>query len=127
MKRSKTRHQGDLFEGLSRPALPENLKHHVLARARHAARDQRSLTDRLWENRGLRLAWAASVILLCGAQLYLAGPVPAMARPAVTRPAAEPGLAPFLARHPTEDSSDPLRVVGFPMLFWPRVDLDEVS
>lgn len=121
------RHEPDLFTGMKRPALPGDLKHRVLSRARQAARSRPSWIDRLWESHALRLAWAASVILLCAVQLYLAGPPPATAHPTTARPDAEPGFAPFLARHPTEESSDATRVAGFPMLFWTLVDLDEVS
>ena len=134
MKRSeKHRHEPDLFAGFERPALSPDLKQQMLQRARYAARSQPSLTDRLWENHRLRLAWATTMVVLCLAHLYLAGPLmspyfePTRTRPADSVTAAESDLAPFLARHRTRDSSDSLRLRAFPMLLVPIVDLDDVS
>lgn len=120
----------DLFTGLGRPKLPPGLKPRILTRARSAARSRPPLTDLLWESRRLRWAWAAMVVLLFAAQLILAAPLisppggPADP-PAGPLAAAEPDLAPFLARHRIRDSEESPRLGG--RLFMPPIHLAPLS
>jgi len=84
---------------------PEELRARTLAAARGALRQgatearppaRRALTDRLWESRGLRLAWAA-VVVACLAANFLLGRarVPPPPRGGATAPAS--GLAAIAA------------------------------
>lgn len=57
----------DPLAGLSPPSAPPELKARVLAATRSALREPPppvDLLNRIWESRPLRLAWAASVLLL---------------------------------------------------------------
>lgn len=65
-----------IFRGLQPPELPDDLPPLVLSRARAALREpayRRDVWARILHNRGLRLAWAASVAALCFANLMLGG------------------------------------------------------
>jgi hypothetical protein len=55
-----------LMEGLAPPQPPPDLRSKVLAaaRARMAAEPIPDIWSRVWNHRGLRLAWAATVVLL---------------------------------------------------------------
>jgi len=75
------------FRDLRPPAAPAGLRERALARARAAAEagapaaldgkdrtdrpGRRGLTDRLWESRPLRMAWAAALVALVAVNLYL--------------------------------------------------------
>jgi hypothetical protein len=71
--------QESLLFGTRPPAAPATLKTRVFAAARRAFREPRpSLTDRLWSNRQLRLAWGLAVVALVLVNLYVTGsPTPA--------------------------------------------------
>lgn len=53
-----------LFEGLESPAPPPQLRSRVLAAARELKTEKPDLWTRIWNQPGLRLAWAAAVVLL---------------------------------------------------------------
>ncbi len=64
---------GRLLAGARPPEPPASLRGRVLARAAAVLAGEEA-TDpwrRIWESRPLRLAWAASVLLLAGANLLL--------------------------------------------------------
>jgi|GEM_PF-3299290 len=73
----KTAHR--LFPGLRPPAAPESLRRRTLSAVRTAGRigahpagrPHPVLTDRLWESRALRLAWALLLLGLLSANLAL--------------------------------------------------------
>lgn len=103
MKRQKEHHP--VLGKLRPPGAPAELRERILEAARAVPAEpvvspdttRRSLTDRLWESRRLRLAWAFLVIVLLGANLSLeldrrAG-LPEAARHAVREASArqEPG------------------------------------
>lgn len=72
-----TRDPKDLLADFRPPSAPEGLRQRVLAAAatepeRAIRQPTTRLTDRLWENRSLRLAWAAMVAILLSAHLVLA-------------------------------------------------------
>ena len=97
------RHRHPLH-GLRPPGAPPGLRRRTLDAARAvgaapAQEPERSLTDRAWESRPLRLAWAAGLALLIGANLYLdyldrgairAAPEARLERAATIRGAAPP-------------------------------------
>ncbi len=107
----------DPFAQVQPPTLRDGLRQQILARARVAARDQPTIVDRLWESSVLRLAWAATVVLLLGVQVYLA-PTPAettqrmaQSTPAMSKPA-EAEFQPFLARHSVVEAPTAMRLGG---------------
>jgi len=64
-----------LIEGLEPPRVPADLRTRTLA----AARDQMETTfsdrwSRIWSHRGIRLAWAATVVLLLAGHAIVAPP-----------------------------------------------------
>jgi hypothetical protein len=76
------------LEGLAPPGAPPELKARVLAASRAALRTEPARPDRwslLWANRPLRLAWAASILLLLAGHVVLVRPnhpqIEAAARP----------------------------------------------
>jgi len=106
MKRQKERHP--LFGSLRPPGAPAELRERTLEAARAVPAEPvesaepidsqgRSLTDRLWESRRLRLAWALLMVGLLGANLHLEldrrASLPEAARHAVREASArqEPG------------------------------------
>ncbi|MCG6947751.1 MAG: hypothetical protein LJE93_02395 [Acidobacteria bacterium] len=58
-----------LFEGLETPEPPPHLRARVLAAARDTATGTPDVWSRIWHHRGLRLAWAATVVLLLAGHL----------------------------------------------------------
>ena len=61
----KSHDDSEVLSGLHRPTVPVGLKERALAAARAAAATPaRTLADRLWESRPLRLAWAMAVLVL---------------------------------------------------------------
>lgn len=60
-----------LFEGLEMPKPPPHLRARVLAAARDAATETPDVWSRIWHHRGLRLAWAAAVVLLLAGHLLV--------------------------------------------------------
>lgn len=122
-----------LFTGVDRPVLPPRLRQRILARARASA-GRRSWVDRLWENRRLRLAWCASVVVLLGVQWGLASsmspgaPAPSVARsqkleavaPASVDPlsASETELDWLLARHQRPEKRTAGRLNAASSLRW---------
>lgn len=63
-----------LMEGLAPPQPPPDLRSTVLAaaRARMAAEPIPDIWSRAWNHRGLRLAWAATVVLLVAGHAMVA-------------------------------------------------------
>lgn len=66
MNNDVKRDERDLFAGLEPPPPPADLRVRALdaARGRMAEADQRDLWSRIWNSRGVRLAWAAAVVFL---------------------------------------------------------------
>lgn len=62
-----------LFEGLEPPPPPSQLRSRVLTAAGKKGTETPDLWTRIWNQRGLRLAWAATVVLFLTAHL-LVGP-----------------------------------------------------
>jgi hypothetical protein len=63
-----------LFEGLEPPAPPPQLRSRVLAAARELKTEKLDLWTRIWNQPGLRLVWAAAVVLLlAGHVLFVPG------------------------------------------------------
>ncbi len=60
-----------LFEGLEPPPPPPQLRSRVLAAARERKAETPDLWSRIWKHRGLRLAWAAAVVLLLAGHLLV--------------------------------------------------------
>ncbi|MGD2115152.1 MAG: hypothetical protein PVG07_08865 [Acidobacteriota bacterium] len=77
------------FRGLRPPGAPAELRRRTLDAARAAPADPvgppephpRVVTDRLWESRPLRLAWALLVVALLGVNLLLDASPAELARP----------------------------------------------
>jgi hypothetical protein len=65
-----------LFEGLDPAPPPSELRSKALqaARARAAAEPDEDLWSRLWNHRGLRLAWAATILVLLAGHLAVSPP-----------------------------------------------------
>ncbi len=63
----------DLFTGLRTPQAPRRLRERALRAARYALDEERprSLEERLWHARGLRLAWLATVVALLAINLVI--------------------------------------------------------
>jgi len=61
-----------LFEGLEPPPPPPQLRSRVLTAARKKGTETPDLWTRIWNQRGLRLAWAAAVVLLVAAHALVA-------------------------------------------------------
>lgn len=77
-----------LFEDFEPPQPPPGLRSKALdaARDRFAAEQSPDMWSRLWNHRGLRLAWAASVVLLLAAHVMTSSPgfgLPGTAEPAL--------------------------------------------
>ena len=64
-----------LFGGLEPPRPPTDLRSRVISAARqHMGTESPDLWSRIWNQRGLRLAWAAAVVLLlAGHVLFIPG------------------------------------------------------
>ncbi len=60
-----------LFKGLEAPAPPPHLRARVLAAARNRATRSPDVWNRIWYHRGMRLAWAAAVVLLLAGHLLV--------------------------------------------------------
>ena len=65
-----------LFDGLEPAPPPAELRSRALnaARARSALQSGADLWSRLWNHRGLRLAWAAAVVVLLAGHLAVSSP-----------------------------------------------------
>lgn len=62
-----------LIEGLEPPRAPTGLRTRVLAAARdHMETTSRDPWSRIWRHRGIRLAWAATVVLLLAGHAIVA-------------------------------------------------------
>ena len=62
-----------LIEGLEPPRVPTGLRARVLAAARdHMDTKSRDPWSRIWRHRGIRLAWAATVVLLLAGHAIIA-------------------------------------------------------
>ena len=62
-----------LIEGLEPPRAPTGLRTRVLAAARdHMETKSRDPWSRIWRHRGIRLAWAATVVLLLAGHAIIA-------------------------------------------------------
>jgi len=102
----------DPLAGLAPPGAPPGLKARVLVAARAALRAEPERPDRwslLWSSRPLRLAWAASFLLLLAGHAVLVRP---------SRPQGQ-AAAPALPR-PGNEADDELAAVGR----LPRLDPD---
>jgi len=101
----------DPFSGMRPPTLPADFQQRLLSRARAAAVNQPPLVDRLWQDRRLRWAWAAMVVLLLGVHLLLVAEMTEAAGPKSGQPVAADGLAvesewaPFLVRYSLREES----------------------
>jgi hypothetical protein len=60
-----------LFEGIEPPAPPPKLRSRALAAAREKKSEIPDLWSRIWNHRGLRLVWAAAVVLLLAGHLLV--------------------------------------------------------
>lgn len=108
----KRRTPADPLTGLVPPGAPPELKARVLAASRAALLARPERPDRwnlLWESRPLRLAWAASLLLLLAGHAVLVGP---------DRPRAEAAALP-LSRS-ASGADDELAAIGR----LPRLDPD---
>lgn len=81
----------DLLNHLQKPELPPDLRTRVLQAATQSTPEiQPRLTDRLWENRGLRLIWAGALVILLilnlAATQHRQGPRPAVQAEKTTPP-----------------------------------------
>ena len=76
-----------LIEGLEPPRAPTGLRPRVLAAARdHMETTSRDPWSRIWRHRGIRLAWAATVVLLLAGHAIVAprkGAVSSRVKPAL--------------------------------------------
>jgi hypothetical protein len=60
-----------LFEGLEPPAPPQHLRARVLSAARADKPGTVDLWTRIWNHRGLRLAWAAALVILLAGHVLI--------------------------------------------------------
>jgi hypothetical protein len=83
-----------LFDGLEPAPPPAELRSRALnaARARSALQPDADLWSRLWNHRGLRLAWAAAVVVLLAGHIVVSSPG--------LGPAADPAL---VAEHRSDE------------------------
>ena len=62
-----------LIEGLEPPRVPTDLRTRVLTAARdHTGKTSSDRWSRIWSHRGIRLAWAATVVLLLAGHAIVA-------------------------------------------------------
>ena len=127
MNNDVERDEKDLFAGLEPPQPPAELRGRALeaAHGRMAAADHSDLWSRIWNSRGVRLAWAAAVVLLlAGHVLVSSGLDPAVA----TGPPVLAGGAPderFLEiLRPVEINADAHPTIG---LFVDAADLNQIE
>ena len=113
------RPRGPLFPGLRPPAPPPELRRKVLRTAAEAlaAEPTRDIWTRVWESRPLRLAWAASVLILLAGHLLVSAHAPWRGA-ARSHPSAETSreagreLATVVTLPPIDETAEPLAGTG---------------
>jgi hypothetical protein len=60
-----------LFDGLEPPPPPPHLRARVLAAAKAETSGASDVWTRIWQHRGMRLAWAAAVMVLLAGHLFV--------------------------------------------------------
>jgi hypothetical protein len=110
-----------LLEGFAPPGPPPELRSRVLAAAREhiGTESQPDLWSRIWDHRGIRLAWAATVVLFLIAHILVGS------RPGTVAALAEP--APIAESRPDEQFLEILRPVQISAHVRPIVGLFAAS
>jgi hypothetical protein len=74
MNETRDREDKSLFDGLQPMQLPSDLRSRVVPAARARMTDEvvPDLWSRIWNHRGIRLAWASAVVLLLAGNAYVA-------------------------------------------------------